>query len=67
MYLIFESDIHVFIVKVTLKITMSLIKQSKILYIVICNSKNKHNFDTLPWGHNSNLKVISVQTTLGAN
>ena len=23
--------------------------------------------NTLPWGHNSNLKVISVQTTLGAN
>jgi hypothetical protein len=22
---------------------------------------------TLPWGHNNNLKVISVQTTLGAN
>jgi hypothetical protein len=23
--------------------------------------------NTLPWGHSNNLKVISVQTTLGAN
>ena len=35
------------------------------LTINTCMSLQRLN--TLPWGHNSNLKVISVQTTLGAN